>query len=156
MHNHLFRRGAAALACISLLTIAAVSAAGRSALLSAEAGGPPVAIDFRAALDGGRPVVDLKREDVTLKVNGKVREIKSLQRIQFGGPAAVATGPSLPPPFASNALSDSGRDVLLAIDDASILAGAEQPMRDAAKQLMANLSPDDRVALVAVTTTGPN
>jgi hypothetical protein len=92
MRNHFFRRCAAALACTSLLTIAAVSAAGRSALLSAEAGGPPVAIDFRAALDDGRPVLDLKREDVTLKVNGKPREIRSLQLVQFGGPAAITVG----------------------------------------------------------------
>src|ERR1035437_3456223 len=116
------RRFAAASACTSFLTIAAVSAAGRSAPSSAEAGGPLVAIDFRAALDDGRPVVDLKREEISLKVNGKVREIHSLQLIQFGGPPAITTGPSMPPPFGSNAPVDAGREVLFAIDDESIIA----------------------------------
>ena len=156
MRNHLFRRCAAALACTSLLTIAAVSAAGRSALLSAEAGGPPVAIDFRAALDDGRPVLDLKREDVTLKVNGKPREIRSLQLVQFGGPAAITVGPSMPVPYGSNVAADAGREVLFAIEDQSIVAGNEQPVKDAVKQIVSGLSANDRIGLVPVTTTAPN
>lgn len=156
MRNHLFRRCAAALACTGLLTIAAVSAAGRAALSSAEAGGPPVAIDFRAALDDGRPVVDLKREDISLKVNGKVREIHSLQLIQFGGPPAITTGPSMPPPFGSNAPVDAGREVLFAIDDESIIAGNEQPVKEAVRQIMSGLSATDRVGLKPVTRTGLN
>jgi hypothetical protein len=156
MRNHLFRRFAAAPACLALLTVAVVSVTGRSASSSSEAGGPPVAIDFRAALDDGRPVLDLKREDVSLKVNGKVREIRSLQLVQFGGPPAITTGPSMPPPFASNAPADAGREILFAIDDESIIAGNEQPVKEAVRQIMSGLSATDRVGLKPVTRTGLN
>jgi hypothetical protein len=155
MRNHFPRRFAATSACAALLTIAAVSAAGRSASPSADAG-PAIAVDFRANLDDGRAVVDLKPSDVSLKVNGKQREVRSLQLVQFGGPPAVTTGPSMPSPYGSNAPADAGREVLFAIDDESIIAGNEQPVKDAVRQITSGLSAADRVGLVPVTRTGLN
>ena len=156
MRNRLFRHVPA---CLAVLTIAMASTAGRavpSASSPVAEAGAPVAIDVRAATDDGRPVLDLKREDMALKVNGKVRDIKSLQLVQFGGPAPVTTGPSMPMPCASNVAADAGREVLFAIDDQSILAGNEQPVKDAVKQIVSGLSSNDRVGLVPVTTTAPN
>jgi hypothetical protein len=157
-HMH-FRRVAAIPACLTLLTIAAVSAAGHaspSAAALLDGAGPAVNVDFRAAADDGRPVLDLKREDVTLKVNGKAREIRSLQLVQFGGPPAITTGPSMPTPFGSNAPADAGREVLFAIDDESIVAGSEQPVKEAVRQVMSGLSAADRVGLMPVTPRGLN
>lgn len=146
-------------ACLMLLAIAAIAAAGHASPAAAplpDGAGPAVAVDFRATGDDGRPILDLKREDLTLKVNGKARDIRSLQLIQFGGPSAVTIGPSMPTPYASNVAADAGREVLFAIDDQAILAGNEQPVKDAVKQIVSGLSPNDRVGLVPVTTTAPN
>jgi len=146
-------------ACLTLLTVAAVIAAGHASPAAAplpDGAGPAVAVDLRAMGDDGRPILDLKREDLTLKVNGKARDIRSLQLIQFGGPSAVTIGPSMPTPYASNVAADAGREVLFAIEDQSIAAGDEQPLKNAVKQIVSGLSPADRVGLVPVTSTAPN
>jgi hypothetical protein len=146
-------------ACLTLLTVGAITAAGHASPAAAplpDGAGPAVAVDFRATGDDGRPILDLKREDLTLKVNGKARDIRSLQLIQFAGPSAVVIGPSMPTPYGSNVAADAGRDVLFAIEDQSISAGNEQPVKDAIKQIMSGLASNDRVGLVPVTTTAPN
>jgi hypothetical protein len=76
--------------------------------------------------------------------------------VQFAGPAAVSVGPSIPVPYGSNVAADAGREFLFAIEDQSIVAGNEQPVKDAIKQIVAGLSPTDRVGLVPVSTTAPN
>ena len=68
------------------LLLTAALAAG----LSAQQSRPPqfrggtdlVAIDFLAVGDDGRPVSDLKTGDVTLRVDGKPREIRSFQFVK--------------------------------------------------------------------------
>src|SRR5688572_15798331 len=63
-------------------------------------GAAPVLIDFRAVTEDGQPVVDLKPEEVTLRVGGKPRPIKSLELIRVGGAGAAGPAPSkLPLPF---------------------------------------------------------
>jgi hypothetical protein len=70
--------------------------------------------------------------------------------------AAGPVAAPLPPPFASNLLSDAGRDVLLAVHEESITPGREQALRDAVVQLLAALSARDRVGLVTVPGGGAN
>ena len=72
-------------------------------------GGSLVTIDFRALTPDGQPVLDLKPADVALKIDGRAREIRSLDVIQ-----TTAGSPSpLPPPYASNNASDAGREIML-------------------------------------------
>src|SRR5688572_29995418 len=92
------------------------------------AGAAPILIDFRVVTEDGQPVVDLKPEEVTLRVGGKPRPIKSLELIRVGGagaagPAGSATS-KLPLPFSTNAASagkpGSRREVLIVLDEMSI------------------------------------
>jgi hypothetical protein len=113
-----------------------------------------VTIAFRAIDSDGRPVVDLKPEDVTLRIDGRKCEIRALQlvqsrRLEDGEPSAP-----IPPPFATNATSDAGRDVWLVLDDESILPGREQSFRKAVERLLAGLSSADRVGFEVVRNAG--
>ncbi len=111
-----------------------------------------VLIDFRALTEDGTPVVDLKPAEVTLRVGGKPREIRSLELIKVGsGPSAPAAS-SLPPPFTTNAraaaTSGGTREILIIIDDEAISAGREQPIREGLSKLIDALTPADRVGLL--------
>jgi hypothetical protein len=108
---------------------------------------PAVALEFRALTADGDPVLDLKSQDVVLKVGGRVTDVLSLELVQR---------PSGPPPFATNALSEAGQDVLLVLDEDSFAPGREQSVRDAVRHLLAGLSPRDRVGLVQISVAGGN
>ena len=88
---------------------------------AAAAAQPPVTISFRAVADNGQPVMDLKVADLVIKVDGKVRAIKSLDVVRIGATSG-ATVPARPA-FGSNSAIDTGRDVILVIDDESIAPG---------------------------------
>src|SRR5687768_12295014 len=84
----------AALVVLALVPAAAAAQSGK--------GGPQVRIDFRALADDGSQVSDLKAEDITLKVNGKARQVQSLSLFRAtGAPAASEGGSSLPAPYGS-------------------------------------------------------
>ena len=65
--------------------------------LSAQQSRPPqfrggtdlVAIDFLAVRDDGRPVTDLKADEIVLRVDGKPRDIRSFQFVKVA-PLSVA------------------------------------------------------------------
>src|SRR5688500_17538331 len=83
-------------------------------------------IDFRAVTTDGQPVTDLKPSEISLKVGGKVREVKSVDRVSAG---AAPAGPApANPPYATNAAAGGGaaRTVLLVIDDESVVPGRDE------------------------------
>ena len=71
-----------ALVVLALVPAAAAAQSGR--------GGPQVRIDFRALADDGSQVPDLKAEEITLKVNGKARQVQSLSLFRATGATAGA------------------------------------------------------------------
>jgi len=71
---------APALVALALATAAPAAAQSKAST--------PVKIDFRALTEDGQPVSDLKAEELTLKVNGKVRPVQALA--VFHGSAADA------------------------------------------------------------------
>lgn len=84
------RTGAAALAVLALFPTLAIGQPARAS--------SAVRIDFRALTDDGQQVSDLKPEEITLKVNGKPRQIQSLG--VFHSRATDAPRESaLPPPY---------------------------------------------------------
>jgi len=113
-----------------------------------------VRLDFVALSQDGQLVTDLKAEDVTLKVDGRPREIRSFQFVRFGGsePAARAALPAkrLPPPFGTNALDEVGRTVLIIFETDSIRANVVQQATSAAADFVNRLSPRDWVGLVTM------
>ena len=118
---------------------------------------PPVTIIFRALTPDGHPVLDIKPEELTLKVQGRARAIRSLQLIQFAsGAADRKPGPAMPAPYATNEAMNLSRTLLLLIDDESMAAGRERPARDALTSLIASAPPQDRIGLMTVPQGGIN
>ena len=109
-----------------------------------------VTLDFRVVTADGTPVLDLGPGDVTVKVDGHEREIVSLHQIRLatGAEAATPTGPT--PPFGSNTSVEGGRNIIVVIDSESISPGREQPLRTAVLDLVAAVTPQDRVGIVEV------
>ena len=133
-----------ALVVLALVPAAAAAQSGK---------GPQVRIDFRALADDGSQVPDLKAEDVTLKVNGKARQIHSLSLFRATGTAASPEGgSSLPAPYGSNAAGVSGRVIHMLIDDDSISPGREVQVKEAVRLLISELAPGDRIGVL--TTQG--
>jgi hypothetical protein len=115
-------------------------------------GGTPVRIHFRALTDDGQSIADLKPEEITLKVNGKARQIQSLSFHQAIAEDPAAGRAGIPAPYASNAVGRNGRVIHLLIDDDSIAPGREAQMQEAVRLLTSELAPGDRVGLL--TTEG--
>jgi VWFA-related protein len=125
------------------------------------AGGAPVLIDFRAVAEDGQPVADLTPADVTLRINGRPRPVKSLEFVRVGGEAsAPVAGATLPPPFRTNAESSAApgtrREVLIVLDELSISPGKEVAIRESLNTLVSALTPADRVALLSTRQGGPS
>lgn len=145
----------------ALLLLVLLAAAGiRSSAQQTSGGSMPrgsaggVTVDFRVITRDGGPVPDLKPDEVTIKVDGKPRELKSLRFIQVpavptGRGAGAASGP-LPPPYGSNVEGDASRTIIIVLDDDSFRPGRERPVREAVDRFLPELSPRDRVALVNV------
>ena len=150
--------------CAGRFVIAGVLA-GLAATAGLRAGQAPQTEPFRAAVDlvrldflaltqDGQPVTDLAAGDVTLKVDGRPRDIRSFQYVRLGGPtplprSKVAPKP-LPPPFGTNALDDSGRTVVIIVETDSIRANVVQQATGAAAEFVSGLSPRDWVGLVTM------
>ena len=120
----------------------------------AERATPLLSVTFAAVGADGTPVADLKPADVSLKIDGRARPVRSLQLVSVsGGPAG---GSALPAPFGSNATTTRGRSVLVIVDDESFVAGGEQALRQSAERLLAAVSPADRIGLVTIPHGGLN
>lgn len=117
----------------------------------------PVTIEFRVLGEGGAPIRDLTPADVVLKVDGKVRALRSLEVVQLDAPTAGGTPVTgLREPFATNDLPPERRDILLVLEDDSIAPGTEKPVRAAVDVLLRALSPHDRVGLLNIPRGGTN
>ena len=112
-----------------------------------------VAVDFLAIGPGGEPVEDLRPEEVVLKVNSRVREIRSLEFVAMD--RRRLTSPDepallLPPPYGSSVSASPARTIIVVIEDESIEPGREGAMRSALGMLLTSIGPRDRVAVVTV------
>ncbi len=116
---------------------------------AAQAGGAPIKIDFRAVGTDGKPVTDLRPENVSLKVANRDRAITSLELIRAADGTAAAA-PLLPEPFGSNAGGSTARHFLFAVEDEGLRTGIERQVRDAVAQLLKSLTPRDRVSLAVL------
>ena len=136
---------------ISVLLLAGIE----SGLLAQAPGGDPVSVSFLTIGRDGRPVVDLKPEEVQIRLDGRQRTIRSLDRVEatsgVSGEADRPAGPPLPPPFGTNAMpsgSGGGRTTFLVINDASFRPGNERLMKQSIEAYLDSVLPTDRVALV--------
>lgn len=116
----------------------------------------------RAVTGTGEPVLDLKAADISLRIDGRQRQVVSLELVR-PEPAAPAAGTpagpasALPPPYTTNAgvsTPKGGREFVIAIDDEGIAPGREQPVRAAVTALLDSLSPNDAVGLAGLKSGG--
>jgi hypothetical protein len=113
-------------------------------------------IDFIAIGKDGDPVLDLTEKEITLKVGGRQRSISSLRLLRVEG-AAIEAPPPVAPPFATNVAAEAtGRDVLVIVDEESIVAGKQSVAQDAIRDFVTGLGRADRVALIGLRQTGPH
>jgi hypothetical protein len=135
-----------------------------TAVPTAQEGSSQVVI--RAVTGDGQPVLDLKPGDVTIRVDGREREVTSLDLVRPSAAAAPAgaapapTASSLPAPYATNEAPDAGagggREFLIVIDDEGIGTGRESAVRDAVTSLVQGLTPADLVGIMAMKQGGVN
>jgi VWFA-related protein len=116
-------------------------------------------LDFRALRDGGLPAPDLVPGDLSLKIDGKAREIRTLRYTRTADPEPAGAadeedGPAPPAPFGTNHLADAGRTILLVIENESLRADTTRAALDAAGRFVRMLGPDDRVALITIPRGG--
>ena len=132
-------------------------------------GGGPTRVIVRAVVNG-QPLADLKPEDVSIRVDGRPREVKALDLVTAGpgvgtpAPAAAAAAAppvsTLPPPFATNtataapAASEGGREFLILLDEEGVGPGQEEPVRKAVAKIMSEAAETDRFAYMGLRVGG--
>ena len=117
-----------------------------------ERGADLISVQFAVVSPDGTPVADLRPDEVTIRIGGGTRPIRSLQLISFSseGSAEPTDLIVLPPPFGTNSSTGTGRTMVLAIDEDSFRSGREGPLRQAVDELLAMLGPEDRMSLITV------
>ena len=145
--------------------VAAALGAAAAAQLSAQGRDDPirtgielVAVDFAALGRDGSPVADLAASQVSLRVGGRERQIKSFQFVQAvpahsDGSPGPALG-ELSPPYGTNYLGEAGRAIILVLENDSLRAAVARHTIDAVSAFVGTLSPRDRVALVTTPRGG--
>jgi VWFA-related protein len=110
-------------------------------------------VDFVVVGRDGQPVPDLTAGDVTVRIDGRTRPLRSLQYVSTLEPPAAGADPvgsPVPPPFGTNDDDGTGRVFYLVLDDDSFRPGRETVLREAVARFLAGLAPRDRVALVTM------
>ena len=147
---------------IALLVLAisfgAVARAGRQADPIIRGGIDLVTVDFTVLGPDGKLVEDLSLDQIKLKVNGRERPIKSFQFVRTASPVVPAGATTayreLAPPYGTNYVGDSGRTIVLVIENESLRPAIARHTTDAAAKFVGALSPRDRVALITMPRGG--
>ena len=148
---------ARAIAALGVFLISAVAANGQTPAADQPVSPAPIRaavelarVDFVALAADGQLVPDLTAGDVTLKIDGRAREIRSFQFVRLGSPSTATPPSRLPAPFGTNALDDVGRTILLIFETDSIRANVVQQATSAAVEFVGTLSPQDWVGVVTM------
>jgi hypothetical protein len=115
-----------------------------------QAGADAIRVSFLSIGADGRPILDLKPEEVQLRVDGRPRTLASLDIVQPAGEASTPARAALPAPYGTNVGAgavDASRTTYLVIDDKSFRPGNERLMKQAIDQFLNAVPPNTRVAL---------
>ncbi|MDP2055995.1 MAG: hypothetical protein Q8L75_20350, partial [Acidobacteriota bacterium] len=120
-----------------------------------------ISVDVTALDGNGRQVTDLAAPDFLVEVDRDARQVVSAEYIRsvdplrvIGAPRKVVAAPD-EAFFTSNAKgAPSGRLIMLLVDQGNIRAGAARAVMNSAKQFVDTLTPEDRVAVIAVPGPG--
>jgi len=105
-----------------------------------------IAVDFSAVGADGRPITDLRADEVTLRIDGRTRAIQALEYVPVQG----IGGTDAALPYGSNVATVTGRSIVLAVDFETIRAGREAALKEHISHFVKSLQPTDRIALVTV------
>lgn len=119
-----------------------------------ERGGDHLSVQFGVVAPDGAGITDLRAEELSVRIGGRQRAIRSLQMIPVHAAGAGAHDAGLPLPFGTNAVSAAGRTLVVLVDDESFRPGLEGVLRQATDTLVAGLGPADRVSLVTMPLGG--
>lgn len=119
-----------------------------------------VSIDV-TALDGtGRQVMDLTAGDFQVEIDGQRRQVSTVEYIRAVDPMRVIGAPHkvvVPDETFSSSNAKGaprGRLIVLLIDHGNIRTGAARAAMDSARKFVDTLTPEDRVAVIAVPGPG--
>jgi hypothetical protein len=112
-------------------------------------------VDFLALQADGTPVADLQASEVEVRLNGRVRTVRSIRRVATApAPAATGAARGVPAPFGTNATMATGRSIVLVVDEESFIAGDAQLLRSAVDGLLSGLAPADQTMIVGLPFAG--
>ncbi|HQX82180.1 MAG TPA: hypothetical protein PKW63_10505, partial [Vicinamibacterales bacterium] len=140
-------------ASLGLLALATVQPAAQQFVLSSQDRARLIAVDFAVVGADGQPVADLRADEVTLKIDGRARPIRSLEYVSLStgadGSSGAAEAATLAP-YGTNATSDGGRSVVLILDQYTIRPGGEAGLKTQVTEFVRILGPRDRIALLTM------
>jgi hypothetical protein len=143
----LFRHAVAA-TVLAGITVMAAHPSARQFVLSSKDRARLIAVDFVVVGDNGMPVADLRADEVTLQIDGRARPVRALEYVSLAT-AGSAGGGSLSP-YGTNTESESGRTVVLIIDQETLAPGREAGLKSQINEFLRGLESRDRVALMTV------
>lgn len=132
--------------CLGLAVTASWTIRAQQFVLSSQDRAKLIAVDFAALGSDGRPISDLRADEVTLRIDGRTRAIQSLEYVPVRG----IGGTDAALPYGSNMAMTAARSIVLAIDFETIRPGREAALKEHISQFVRTLAPEDRVALVTV------
>lgn len=166
-------QGRGSLALVAMMTAVLLLLSGRSGSARQDVRAPQIGrIDFMAVTKDGQPVADLRLEDVVLRIDGKIRPLRTLNFVRMSeglnaaamaaaaaGTPGAASGPSPAPanadialPFVMNLTPPLAlaRSIILMVDDETMPIGEEQRLRATLTRFVRSLPDQDQVSLVTV------
>jgi VWFA-related protein len=106
-------------------------------------------IDVTVVDDNGKPILDLKPSDFTVRIDNAPRRVVTAEWT----PLVTETGPPAPPPpdgYSTNESTSGGRLILFVIDQPNIRFGASQSIQRTVGAFIDRLQPTDRIAAVGI------
>src|SRR5688572_13127047 len=119
-----------------------------------------VTVDVTALDSNGRQVMDLTAADFQVEIDGDRRQVTSAEYVRSVDPLRVIGAPSkvvVPDETfsSSNAKgAPSGRLIMVLVDQGNIRTGSARAVMNSAKRFVDTLTPEDRVAVVAIPGPG--
>ena len=149
---------AAALAATAWISAAQAPQAPQAPVF--RAGVELVSVDITALDTNGRQVTDLTAAEFEVEVDGSRRQVSTVEYVRSADPLRVIGAPhKVVVPDETFSTSNAkgaprGRLIVLLIDQGNIRTGAARSAMNSAKKFVDTLTPEDRVAVIAVPGPG--
>jgi VWFA-related protein len=137
----------APVACVLVLAAAATTALAQQRPVF-RSGADIVAVDVQVVTNDGLPLAGLKPEQFEVFIDGYRRAVQSVEFLRAATPIPLGkAGANAPPP--PSGPNDPGRVFMLGIDQMSFPASAQWSAKEAARRVVARLSPNDYIGMMS-------